>query len=41
MTGIQIRYQQQLGTQFFDIDLKLPAKGISAILGAPEREKHH
>lgn len=33
MTGIQIRYQQQLGTQFFDIDLKLPAKGISAIFG--------
>tara|TARA_Y100001956_G_C4102732_1_gene178450 strand:- start:123 stop:1220 length:1098 start_codon:yes stop_codon:yes gene_type:complete len=30
---LNIRYQQQLGEQRFDIDLELPPKGISAIFG--------
>jgi molybdate transport system ATP-binding protein len=33
MSGLALRYQQQLGEQRFDIDLVLPERGISVIFG--------
>ncbi|MEZ9565108.1 molybdenum ABC transporter ATP-binding protein ModC [Vibrio artabrorum] len=33
MSALILRYQQQLGESFFDIDLELPSHGITAIFG--------
>ena len=33
MSALVLKYQQQLGETFFDIDLELPSSGITAIFG--------
>ncbi|PQJ63761.1 molybdenum ABC transporter ATP-binding protein [Vibrio chagasii] len=33
MSALVVKYQQQLGETFFDIDLELPSSGITAIFG--------